>query len=74
MVWKVKVLNLAKPEPETTDFSELEPEPELIGFTDFSKPEPELMYFSKPGPELELIDFKDVSKPEIGLDFSVPEL
>ena len=26
----------AKPEPETSDFSELEPEPELIDFTDFS--------------------------------------
>ena len=64
----------AKPEPETTDCSELEPEPELIDFRDFSKPEPEFMYFSKPGPELELINFEDVSKPKIKTDFSIPEL
>ena len=64
----------AKPEPETTDFSELEPEPELIDYRDFSKPEPESMYFSKPGPELELINFEDVSKPKIKTDFSIPEL
>ena len=29
---------IAKPEPKTTDFSELEPEPELIDFRDLSKP------------------------------------
>ena len=73
-----------KLELETTDFSELEPDTELIDFRDFSKPEPESMDFSKPKPEsidfsepepeLELINFKDVSKPERKTDFSDPEL
>ena len=46
--------DFSKIEPETTDYSECEPELELIDFKDFSEPEP----------ELDLIDFRDYSKPE----------
>ena len=56
--------DFSKIEPETTDYSECEPELELIDFKDFSEPEP----------ELEVIDLKKNSKHEPKTtDFSDPE-
>ena len=54
---------------ETTDFSEPEPELELIDFRDFSKPEPESMDFSEPEPETTVF-----SEPEPEIDLMILEI